>query len=155
MFVIPPRMCRKVDFESIKKHGCKKKKTNEKSCVKEFPLYIRDYTFFFNSTDIALASLRKIALPQRSSRKLVNWWYFHLRKAQAASWNSLSVQLLSASNNGLTEMQAIIRQNSQKSQAVGNRVIPIISVKENALYDLITVILSFVMQVNFNVCINV
>jgi len=86
--------------------------------------YVRDCTFFFSSTDIALASLRNIALPQRSSRKLVNWWYFHLRKAQAASWNSLSVQLLSASNNGLTEMQAITRQNSQRSQAV-DKIIPI------------------------------
>lgn len=90
-------------------------------------MYVRDYTFFFSSTDMALASLRNIALPQRSSRKLVNWWYFHLRKAEAASWNSLSVQLLSASNNGLTEMQAITRQNSQRSQAIriGRRLISI------------------------------
>ena len=31
-----------------------------------------NWTFFFNSTEMALASLRNIALPQRSSRKEVN-----------------------------------------------------------------------------------
>ncbi|CAN7943153.1 unnamed protein product, partial [Ixodes pacificus] len=30
------------------------------------------------STLMALASLRKMALPQRSSLREVNWWYFHL-----------------------------------------------------------------------------
>lgn len=73
-------------------------------------------TLFLSSTEIALASLRNIALPHKSSRSDVNWWYFHFLNAHAASWNSRSLQLLSASNNGLTEMQAITRRNSQNSQ---------------------------------------
>lgn len=49
---------------------CKSVRTQVKKAVLKF--YVRDCTFFFSSTDIALASLRNIALPQRSSRKLVN-----------------------------------------------------------------------------------
>lgn len=48
-------------------------------------------TFFFSSTLIALASLRKTALPQSRSRRDVNWYHFHLRKAQSASSHSRSV----------------------------------------------------------------
>ena len=64
----------------------------------------KEHTFFFSSTEIALASLRNMAFPQRSSRKEVNWWYFHFLNAHAASWYSRSLQLHSASNKGLTEM---------------------------------------------------
>lgn len=59
-------------------------------------------TFFFSSTDIAFASLRKMALPHKSSLSDVNWWYFHLRKAHAAKEHSRSVQLQAASNKGFT-----------------------------------------------------
>lgn len=48
-------------------------------------------TFFFSSTLMALASLRKIALPQSRSRREVNWYHFHFLKAQRASSNSRSV----------------------------------------------------------------
>lgn len=61
------------------------------------------FTFFFSSTDMALASFRKMALPHRSSRREVNWWYFHLRNAQVAREYSRSDQLHSASNKGFTE----------------------------------------------------
>jgi len=46
--------------------------SERKPCQEFSVVHFRDYTFFFSSTDIALASLRNIALPQRSSRKLVN-----------------------------------------------------------------------------------
>lgn len=48
-------------------------------------------TFFFSSTLMALASLRKMALPQSRSRREVNWYHFHFLKAQRASSNSRSV----------------------------------------------------------------
>lgn len=59
-----------------------------------------NWTFFFNSTDIALASFRNIALPHKSSRSDVNWWYLHFRNAQAARAASRAVQ--HDSNNGFT-----------------------------------------------------
>lgn len=40
---------------------------------------------------MALASLRKMALPHSWSRSDVNWYHFHFRKAQSASSHSLSV----------------------------------------------------------------
>ena len=46
-------------------------------------------------------TLRKMALPQRSSLSEVNWWYFHLRKAHAARPTSRADQH-SVSNNGFT-----------------------------------------------------
>lgn len=48
-------------------------------------------TFFLSSTLMALASLRKMALPHSRSRRDVNWYHFHFRKAQSASSHSLSV----------------------------------------------------------------
>lgn len=48
-------------------------------------------TFFFSSTLMALASLRKMALPQSRSRRDVNWYHFHFRKAHSASSHSRSV----------------------------------------------------------------
>lgn len=69
-------------------------------------------TFFLSSTEMALASFRKMALPQRSSRNEVNWWYFHLRQAMLASSNSRSVQLHSMSNRGFTEKAFLISDKS-------------------------------------------
>lgn len=51
----------------------------------------REPTFFLSSTLMALASLRKMALPHSRSRSDVNWYHFHFRKAQRASSHSLSV----------------------------------------------------------------
>ena len=48
-------------------------------------------TFFLSSTLMALASLRKMALPHSRSRRDVNWYHFHFRKAHSASSHSLSV----------------------------------------------------------------
>lgn len=48
-------------------------------------------TFFFSSTLMALASFRKMALPHSRSRREVNWYHFHFRKAQSASSHSRSV----------------------------------------------------------------
>ena len=47
-------------------------------------------------------TLRKTAFPQRSSLSEVNWWRLHLFNAQLATSYSLSVQLHSTSNIGLT-----------------------------------------------------
>lgn len=69
-------------------------------------------TFFFSSTEMALASFKNMALPHRSSRSEVNWWYFHFLKAQAASCNSLSVQVQAASNNGFTKMSSSVLKSS-------------------------------------------
>lgn len=48
-------------------------------------------TFFLSSTLMALASLRKMALPHSRSRSDVNWYHFHFRKAHSASSHSRSV----------------------------------------------------------------
>lgn len=40
---------------------------------------------------MALASLRKMALPHSRSRNDVNWYHFHFRKAHSASSHSRSV----------------------------------------------------------------
>ena len=48
-------------------------------------------TFFLSSTLMALASLRKMALPHSRSRNDVNWYHFHFRKAHSASSHSRSV----------------------------------------------------------------
>lgn len=48
-------------------------------------------TFFFSSTLMALASFRKMALPHSRSRREVNWYHFHFRKAHSASSHSRSV----------------------------------------------------------------
>lgn len=56
-------------------------------------------TFLLSSTLIALASLRKIAFPHRSSLSEVNWWYFHFLKAQAATCFSFSVHVNSTTIN--------------------------------------------------------
>lgn len=50
-------------------------------------------------------TLRKTAFPQRSSLSEVNWWRLHLFNAQLATSYSLSVQLHSTSNIGLTIKQ--------------------------------------------------
>ena len=60
-------------------------------------------TRFLSSTEMALASLRKTAFPQRSSLRLVNWCLLHLPKAHEASSYSWSDQWQgSASKMGLT-----------------------------------------------------
>lgn len=48
-------------------------------------------TFFLSSTLMALASLRKMALPHSRSRRDVNWYHRHFRKAHSASSHSRSV----------------------------------------------------------------
>lgn len=40
---------------------------------------------FLSSTEMALASFRKMALPHRSSLREVNWWCFHFLQADAPS----------------------------------------------------------------------
>ena len=55
------------------------------------------------TVDTAWFTLRKTALPQRSSLRDVNWWTRHFRNAQAASSYCLSVQVHSASNIGFTK----------------------------------------------------
>ena len=81
------------------------------------------HTFFLSSTEIALASLRKMAFPHKSSRSEVNWWYFHFLNPHAASWYSRSLQLHSASNKGLTEMPSgdhSQTQHTERSQKVAS-----------------------------------
>ena len=59
-------------------------------------------SFCFLVFYIPLMTLRKTALPQRSSLRLVNWWTLHLASDQAASSYSRSDQLHSASKIGFT-----------------------------------------------------
>ena len=81
-----------------------------------------------------LHTLRKTAFPQRSSLSEVNWWRLHLFRAQLATSYSLSVQLHSTSNIGLTVIQTkvIIRFNillssfylNQIQSVINNNIIP-------------------------------
>ncbi len=60
-------------------------------------------SFFFKNLLCLWRTLRKTALPQRSSLREVNWWTRHLCQAQLASSYSRSLHVHSASKIGFTK----------------------------------------------------
>lgn len=96
----------------------------------------KEHTFFFSSTEIALASLRNIAFPQRSSRSEVNWWNFHFLNAHAANWYSRSLQLHSASNKGLTEMPSGNHSQTTTQSMTQRKEINVLNIAQKYLNEI-------------------